>query len=129
MKTNQVENSIVELSGCENDSYLHKINNNETINSIIEKKIIRRKLKNRIGKLGDQHSKIKNIKCEYVVVDGLEEDGSDDLKLHVYYFDVVFNEKSYTFWVGIKSVEILSNKCGCNKFAYIHYNLGFSGIA
>jgi len=134
MKTNQVEDSIVKLTcNFETDSYLHKIVNNETINSIIEKKIIRRKLKNRIGKLGDQHSTIKNISCKYVHVDGLKEDGSDDQKIHVYYFDVVFKEVSHTFWLGIKSVEVHSkcgcDKFGCNKFAYIDYNFGYSGLA
>jgi len=135
MKINQVENTIMELNSnlelynkAEMDSYLHKMVNNETIYSVIEKQIIRKKLKQRIGKLGDEHSRIKNIKYEKVHVDGLEEDGSDDLNLDTYYFDVVYKEKSFTFYMQIDKIEVYKNKCGCNKFVCINYDFGYSGV-
>ena len=109
------------------DSYLARIKPNETIKTIIVNRLIRNKIKYYIGKLDNEHSRIKNIKFEKVHVDGLEEDGSDDQKLNVYYFDVNYKDKSYKFYITIERINILSNKCGCIKFANIHYNLGFSG--
>ena len=111
----------------EQDSYLTKIKHNETIKTIIVNRLIRNKIKHHIGKLGNEHSRIKNIEFKKVHVDGLEEDGSDDQELNVYYFDVNYKDKSYKFYIDVERVDILSNKCGCIKFAHIYYTLGFSG--
>jgi len=111
----------------EQDNYLTKIKHNETIKTIIVNRLIRNKIKHHIGKLGNEHSRIKNIEFKKVHVDGLEEDGSDDQELNVYYFDVNYKDKSYKFYIDVERVDILSNKCGCIKFAHIYYTLGFNG--
>ena len=108
-----IENRLPKRGWGQDASFWHivkKIPNFTNINpkiailiDVIENKLIRQKLKRQIGYLENESSKIMRIDWEKNHVEGLAEDGSDDLEINVWYFDVVYpiHKIIYTFCLSL----------------------------
>ena len=70
---------------------------------IIKEELIRRKIKNQIGLLGQNPSKIKNVIIDFYQLEGLE------VKIQRYTFDVVYPNESYTFVLHIINNDKIEN--------------------
>ena len=113
-----IENRLPKKGWGKDASFWHivkKIPNFTNINpkiailiDVIENKLIRQKLKRQIGYLENESSKIRRIDWDKNFVEGLEEDGSDDKEINVWYFDVVYpiHKYRYRFCVSLPPLPL-----------------------
>lgn len=109
------------------DSFFTDAKTSDNILEISNGRLIKQKIKKQIGYLEDENCKIKNIRYERIVIDGLKEDGSDDLEVHVVYFSAFYPKQNKVFDLGIEIDMVRSNyklkDCGCCGYYRIFYEL------
>lgn len=143
----QISNFIGELlrtAKPKSDSFLHTLQgrilkqyifhpsniDKELILDVVYYKLISQKLKRQIGYFLDENCKIVNRRYEKLHIDGLKEDGSDDLNIDTFFFDVVYpnHKKGFTFGLSIyPSSHILLMSSKKVPVAVINYDLHYSG--
>lgn len=110
-----------------NDNFFTIAKTSDNIVEISKGRLIKQKIKKQIGYLEDENCKIKNIEYRPIYVDGLKEDGSDDLTRHVVYFSAVYPKHNIYVDFGIEIDLVRSNYklsgCGCYGYYMIFYEL------
>ncbi len=125
----QVGELLSKLDNCNriNDSFFTDAKTSDNIIRISKGRLIKQKIKKQIGYLEDENCKIENIRHEIVHVDGLKEDGSDDLETHVVYFSAVYPKHNEKIDLGIDIDMVRSDYrlkgCGCCGYYRIFYEL------